>query len=102
MEGILHHHEEFNGFIGEKPYHGPAESFHCPGCKYGHWFGTGHGGWVMTGTREKPTVMPSILVNKDNDPSYPRCHLFIKDGMIKFLGDCTHELRGKTVPMESY
>jgi hypothetical protein len=24
-----------------------------------------------------------------------RCHSFIADGVIDFLGDCTHELRGK-------
>lgn len=27
------------------------------------------------------------------------CHSFIKDGMIQFLGDCTHELKGKTVKL---
>jgi hypothetical protein len=29
-----------------------------------------------------------------------RCHLFIRSGQLQFLGDCTHELKGITVPME--
>jgi hypothetical protein len=27
------------------------------------------------------------------------CHTFIKAGMIEFLGDCTHKLKGQTVPL---
>jgi hypothetical protein len=27
------------------------------------------------------------------------CHTFVTDGMIQFLGDCTHELAGQTVEM---
>lgn len=98
MERILHHFDTFDGFIGGTPYHGPAEMFHCPGCKYGHWFATGYGGWTWNGDRDKPTVNPSIL----NSSPAPRCHLFIRDGQIQFLNDCEHELAGKTVPMEPF
>lgn len=28
------------------------------------------------------------------------CHSFVTDGKIQFLGDCTHELANKTVPLE--
>lgn len=28
------------------------------------------------------------------------CHSFVFDGEIRFLGDCTHALAGKTVPLE--
>jgi hypothetical protein len=43
---------------------------------------------------------PSILVNKD----YPaqRCHSFVPDGIIQFLNDCHHELRGKTVALPDW
>jgi hypothetical protein len=34
------------------------------------------------------------------NPAMPRCHLFITDGKIEYLADCTHELAGKTVEME--
>jgi hypothetical protein len=30
---------------------------------------------------------------------HPRCHSFVKNGMIQYLDDCDHELKGKTVPM---
>jgi hypothetical protein len=28
-----------------------------------------------------------------------RCHSFLVDGQIQFLGDCTHALAGQTVPL---
>jgi hypothetical protein len=28
-----------------------------------------------------------------------RCHSFVVDGQIQFLGDCTHKLAGQTVPL---
>jgi hypothetical protein len=36
-----------------------------------------------------------------NDKPYvtPRCHVFITDGVIHFLSDCTHSLAGQQVPM---
>ena len=69
----------------------------CPGCKCGHAFSTVTGGWVITGTDDKPTVNPSLLTR-----GVVTCHLFIKDGMIEFLNDCDHELKGQTVPMEKF
>ena len=27
------------------------------------------------------------------------CHSFVRAGQIEFLGDCTHEFAGQTVPM---
>lgn len=32
-------------------------------------------------------------------PVRPRCHSFIRDGQIQFLGDCGHALAGKTVAL---
>ena len=32
-------------------------------------------------------------------PGTPRCHLFVRDGRIEFLGDSEHELKGGTVDM---
>ena len=30
----------------------------------------------------------------------PRCHSFVTNGEIRFIGDCTHELAGKTVNLK--
>ncbi len=89
---------------GEVTYH-----FHCPGCNYGHSFRVSLGDrpvekgnddvWEFVNEDlESPTFTPSLLVNKD-DPS-TRCHLFVRDGVIEFLPDCHHALKGTKVPME--
>ncbi len=101
-ERILHHFDAFDGFIGESPYHGPAEVFFCPGCKYGHWFGTGPGAWTFNGDRERPTAMPSVMQTVAKADGGMRCHLYVTNGMLQFLDDCEHELAGKTVAMEPF
>ncbi len=51
--------------------------------------------WEWDGNLESPTLAPSLL--------YPekkiRCHLFLKNGIIDFLGDCGHALAGQKVPI---
>lgn len=84
----------------------------CPACKYGHAFyvkpwGDGKPVWTWNGSLESPTFSPSMLVfgNKPKDPQYrdtPRCHSFVRDGMIQFLSDCEHSLAGQTVPLEPF
>jgi hypothetical protein len=56
--------------------------------------------WTFNGDQHNPTVQPSILVDKDRPER--RCHLFIENGNIRYLSDCHHALRGKTVPMEAW
>lgn len=74
--------------------------FHCPGCRelHGIWVDkpnpiTG-GLWRWNGSMDKPTVSPSLLL-----PANPRCHAWIRDGLIEFLPDCDHPLAGQTVPL---
>lgn len=67
--------------------------FWCPGCECPHPFSVPR--WVWNGSMTSPTFSPSLLCNQ-NDPE-TRCHLFLKDGMIQFLGDCHHKLAGQTV-----
>ena len=68
--------------------------------------------WTFNGDMEKPTFTPSLLYrftrDRDNRPNpdgtYPnpvdfRCHLFLTNGQIQYLGDCSHSLRGQTVPL---
>lgn len=97
--------------------------FWCPGCKCAHGVWTtkrnGVGAvWSFNGNMEKPTFNPSLLIRFTRDitsAEYTRllageklnipktvCHSFVRDGQIQFLGDCTHALAGKTVPMEAF
>ena len=55
-------------------------------------------GWKWTGDFERPTVTPSILLTR---PGYVD-HLFISDGKIQYLNDCTHDLAGSTVDMMDF
>lgn len=72
--------------------------FFCPGCKENHCFTVrqdgGRPAWNFNGNFEVPTFTPSLL--------YPDrvCHLFLTNGQIQFLGDCSHELAGQTVGMQ--
>jgi hypothetical protein len=84
--------------------------FHCPGCKYGHAVAVNGRtmpdsegrpvSWTWNGNYEKPTFTPSLLINKNGDGGYPRCHLLVTDGRLNFLTDSTHQLAGKMVEME--
>lgn len=76
----------------------------CPGCECGHSvFIAPHVGgvhWTFNGDFEKPTFSPSLLVDKNHADR--RCHFFIVNGNIQYLDDCSHGLKGKTIPMERF
>lgn len=99
----------------------------CPACKCGHgiWLETANslgGRWKWNGSMEKPTFQPSLKITRrvheppvtpENLEEYKKnpwpqtqrdyiCHSVITDGMIAFCEDCTHELVGKTVPLEDF
>lgn len=74
--------------------------FWCPGCEMPHGPQVSGGRWSWNGDREKPTLSPSLLVTCAGDGS--RCHSFIRDGKIQFLGDCTHMLKGQTVEIPEW
>lgn len=83
--------------------------FECPACKYCHAFYTENGplndagvmqNWTYNGNADKPTISPSLNVNAKNDAT--RCHSFINDGMITFLGDCYHALKNTTVEIPDW
>lgn len=87
-------------------------------------YNAGRHTWSFNGDYERPTLNPSVLVRtghyapghaKDHCYctfearfGYPPdfkcgvCHSFVRDGMIQFLDDCTHKLRGQTVPLPEY
>jgi len=103
---------------------GQHAQFLCPGCNYLHMVSIKPyhpSGWEFNGSLEAPTIHPSVLLTTGHhvrgqkqppdcyycnerakgDAFYDCtiCHSFIKDGMIQFLDDCTHALKGKTVSL---
>ena len=71
--------------------------FWCPGCAEGHRFiveAPKEPRWSFNGDLQRPTVSPSLLIRGVN-----QCHLFIKEGKLQFLSDCTHRLANQTLEM---
>ena len=105
---------------------GDSLTFNCMGCNITHTVNIGRNGWTWNGDFEAPTISPSVLVTQtkltdkgkadyeqwcqNNYPTETKsfdskptvCHSFITNGNIKFLDDCTHELKGKTVSLPNY
>ena len=102
-------------------------TFTCPGCKGPHSLSVAPGRWTWNHNTHVPTIHPSILVtdghfvpgfnpaehrcwctynaeHPDDPASFKcsRCHSFVKDGMIQFLADSTHELAGQTVMLPEW
>ena len=81
--------------------------FRCPGCLMPHMikFGEGPGPtWHWDGNQENPTVTPSLLNRRTVGPQDIEtvCHLFITNGKLEFLSDCTHHLKGQTVEIPEW
>lgn len=90
--------------------------FFCPGCGHRHAYHTknpeGRPVWQFNGNVESPTFTPSLLnrwgthadPNWKPEPGHTNhsgtCHLYVTNGQIQYLGDCTHDLAGQTVPMQ--
>lgn len=82
--------------------------FTCPGCKDEHVVTTAPhpNAWGFNGSVDAPTFTPSILAHEHpmmladgTKGVQPRCHSFVTDGRIQFLGDCGHALAGQTVDL---
>lgn len=93
--------------------------FHCPGCECAHGPRVeGINSWTWNSDVVRPTISPSILVRatvpvtdeeverimagEKIEPVPTVCHSFVRDGQIEFLGDCTHSLAGRTVPLPAW
>jgi hypothetical protein len=72
---------------------GPSGVLTLPVILRGSRDGTGR--WTWNGSTEAPTLRPSV---RTRGHDY-LCHSWINDGNAQFLDDCTHELRGRTVPL---
>lgn len=96
--------------MGEFPERDNRYYLYCPGCYEAakaqypdnpNWWmlnavhcfnNTIHG---FNGDVDKPTLSPSLLVTG----SGVVCHSYVENGMIRFLGDCTHPLANQTVEL---
>jgi len=57
--------------------------------------------WTFDGNKKAPTFSPSLLTTcKRGEKQLEfRNHVFIRNGMIEYLADCTHNLAGKTIEL---
>ena len=83
---------------------GGGQIFFCPGCKEPHQVNTASNGprWTYNQDAAAPTFSPSILVTCDWGTEREVCHSFVTAGQIQFLGDCTHALANKAVPVPEW
>jgi hypothetical protein len=85
----------------------------CPACEADdagstHQFAIrmndGSPGWTFNGDFERPTFRPSMLatctLGEEHRPH--RCHSFVTDGRIQYLGDCTHAMAGQTIELPTF
>ena len=78
--------------------------YKCPGCQLRHVIPTkGPNAWNWNGDVNKPSLSPSVLATRrTGDAVSCRCHHYVTNGQIQFLGDCTHKSAGKTVDMMEF
>jgi hypothetical protein len=84
----------------------------CPACEEMHCYAverpahTGGPQWTFNGNVEKPSFQVSMNITWGNRvtghaemKTGGQCHYFVTDGNIKYQNDCTHHLKGQTVPL---
>lgn len=79
----------------------------CDGCQQHHMVTTKHKNkngaqWGFNGSFDKPTFKPSVNIHiQYGEVGKPdtRCHHFVREGNIQYLNDCTHDMKGQTVPL---
>lgn len=87
----------------------------CQACREMHVFAveeafSNGAKWTFNGNFDKPSFSPSMNIRTRPRPTVPVgrpdagqidiCHYFLKDGMIQYLGDCTHSLKGQTIALQ--
>ncbi len=94
--------------------------FWCQGCQKKHMIRIqGDNSWQWNNDLERPSFYPSVFstsghylnIHKEGESCWctykngesefkcTRCHLFVKDGEIIYLHDCSHDLKGQTVSL---
>lgn len=87
----------------------PRYAHWCVGCNQRHEIAVDtpfHNGarWSFDGNVEKPTFSPSINIRMGplRDGRILVCHYFVRAGQIIYCGDCTHDLKNKTVDLAPF
>lgn len=96
--------------------------FYCAGCQHNHSIVTKWGDvqldrwhkkmdqkdknsnppmWRFTGSLDHPTISPSVLYKWAAGEKSGVCHFFVKQGVIEYLEDCTHQFKGKKLGLEN-
>ncbi|MDR6767741.1 hypothetical protein J2W88_003022 [Acidovorax delafieldii] len=78
---------------------GPTGQLTLPVMLKGRREGTGC--WTWNGSIDAPTLRPSVLTTAPpggREGGF-QCHTWITDGQAQYLDDCSHALRGQTVPL---
>lgn len=55
--------------------------------------------WGWNGDAERPTFTPSLLTRFNMAGREQVCHSFVTNGVWNYLGDCTHDKAGQSVPV---
>ena len=58
-------------------------------------------GWKWNGNTAAPTFSPSILTRatQGREQHKVRNHVFVRNGVVQYLSDCTHELVRKSIEL---
>ncbi len=92
---------------------GESVWFWCNGCDTHHRYQTKRDDgvtdgplWKFNGDLDNPTFSPSLRCNGSPGVADPErgvhlCHLYLRNGQVQYLNDCTHALAGMTVPVEA-
>lgn len=83
-------------------------AYYCTACKQHHMINISNPNlqpiWSFNGNYDKPTFNPSVLLTQEYKPESGKrtyvCHIFIVDGKIQYLNDCTHKLADQTINMD--
>lgn len=72
-------------------------SFWCPACQGWH---SVNSSWSWNMSLCSTTINPSIKVTGVNEQGNQTiCHLYVRDGWLEYLGDCTHQMANQKIKM---
>lgn len=78
----------------------------CPACLRLHIFQANFpgslDGWYFNGDINKPTFRPALLAEWLENGEMRRCRCEVTDGQIRFLSDCLHHLKNRTVDLPDW
>lgn len=79
----------------------------CNACQTEHQFEVPR--WKFDGNMDQPTFHPSMKVQwgrfktKEGTMGYIKCcHFILRNGVMEYQSDCTHELKGQKVPLQDF